>query len=582
MNWWHWKRAERALENWVRVLIGTRPYTIRFEPAKGSYMRFDTQEIVIDPLMTDRWGGADLLPTSWRGEKVSKLTSLQWRISRTMGRHEAAHVLFTERYGISGELHAWLTNALEDERIERLTGAHYPPARADFLTLARLLALRMPLPEAPASREDAILNACLFARWDTKRPPKTPSRLRFASEDDQRFWEEDIRPLVEEAWAAPNSGRVAELALEILRRLGLPEHDGIGGRVLIITDRIAGSGERRPGDEPLAVLETNMPPDSTDHDTDTDETEIVGTLTVDEGEPPETDVDPSAGSLWLRPYAWLVSEVAGETRRLLKVLQAPTPDIGSRRSDSHGTFTAKAHARTRGERPLLVKRDVEPDPSGLAIVLLIDRTGSMGPPPDIDPATGEPDESFFDDEHRITHARRAAMLFELTCTQADIPLAIGYAGDRGYSVHLPHALGESVPFHRPDRPVTWLRTWETPRHAEGPKALIAGLYGDSGSERVSASLREAEKLLLASPGRTKLVLYVHDGAPTDETPAFAATTVAALRRKGMAVLGVYVGPQKQIAKLQAIFGTEYTIPVERLTDLPARLGRLLLRYKKGS
>jgi hypothetical protein len=166
-------------------------------------MRFDTQEIVIDPLMTDRWGGAALLPTSWRGEKVGKLTSLQWRISRAVGRHEAGHVLFTERYSVAGELHAWLCNAIEDERMERLTGAHYPPARADFLTLARLLAARMPLPETPASREDTFINACLFWRWDTKRPSKAPSRLRFACEDDQRFWEEDIRPLVEEAWVAP-------------------------------------------------------------------------------------------------------------------------------------------------------------------------------------------------------------------------------------------------------------------------------------------------------------------------------------------------------------------------------------------
>src|SRR5689334_19177197 len=101
MHWWHCKFAESALDRLVRVLIGARPYKIRFEPGKGSYMRFDTQEIVIDPLMADSWGGGVLLPVAWRGEKVGKLTSLQWRISRTMGRHEAGHVLFTERYRVT-------------------------------------------------------------------------------------------------------------------------------------------------------------------------------------------------------------------------------------------------------------------------------------------------------------------------------------------------------------------------------------------------------------------------------------------------------------------------------------------------
>jgi nitric oxide reductase activation protein len=77
------------------------------------------------------------------------------------------------------------------------------------------------------------------------------------------------------------------------------------------------------------------------------------------------------------------------------------------------------------------------------------------------------------------------------------------------------------------------------------------------------------------------VLYTHDGQPTDETPDEVAATVAALRRHGIVVLGVYVGPQDEIDQLQAIFGIDQTIPVARLTDLPARLGRLLLKYKRG-
>jgi hypothetical protein len=585
MHWWDWKRAQRALETWVRVLIGSRPYAVRYGPREGSFVRFDTQEIVVDPVMAEAWGGERLLPLTWRGQTVTTLAGLEWRIARTMGRHEAGHVLFTGGYRVAGELHAWLVNALEDGRMEALTGAFYPPAGADFLALARLLAERMPLPDPHTrSREDVLLNACLFERWDCKRPSSARSRFRFRTADDERLWERDIKPLVEEAWRALDIERVCELALEILRRIGIPEHDGTRGRVLLAVDVVAHPSERQVGDEPLhipgtlKVVHSNAGGEGTGPDITADHTEVVGTVTVDEGEPPGVDTDPSAGRLWMRPYDWLVREVSGETRRLLQALRASASDVASRRSATRGTFSARAYARTRGEQPLLVYRDPDDDPSGLAIVLLIDRTTSMGGPPTLDPANPEPGPSFFDEHQRMTHARRAAMLFELTCTAAGIPLSIGFAGDRGYSVHLPHALGRQVFFQRPGHPVTWLRTWETPRFAEGPKALIAGLYGDSMSERASASLREAEARLASRREGTKLVLYIHDGVPTDERADEVAATVAELRRHGIVVLGVFVGEQDQLSLLQRVFGVEHTVPVTELAALSKRLGRLLLKY----
>ncbi len=42
MQWWHWKRAEHALDTWVRALIGARPYTIAFATGKGSFVNFST------------------------------------------------------------------------------------------------------------------------------------------------------------------------------------------------------------------------------------------------------------------------------------------------------------------------------------------------------------------------------------------------------------------------------------------------------------------------------------------------------------------------------------------------------------
>jgi hypothetical protein len=44
------------------------------------------------------------------------------------------------------------------------------------------------------------------------------------------------------------------------------------------------------------------------------------------------------------------------------------------------------------------------------------------------------------------------------------------------------------------------------------------------------------------------------------------------------VVAPYVGEQSYISNLAAIFGNQWTIPVEQLPDLSKRLGRLLLKY----
>ncbi|MBK9714821.1 MAG: hypothetical protein IPO81_26510 [Kouleothrix sp.] len=162
MHWWHWRRAH-VLETWVRSLIGARPYHVAYKTGSGSYVNLRTKEITIDPTMADGWGGDSLLPFVWRGRTVRTLAALQYRISRAMARHEAGHVLFTDDYSVAGELHAWLTNALEDGRMERLTGRYYLPARADFDALGTLLWQKKPprlhddQPAGPAAERLPVL-----------------------------------------------------------------------------------------------------------------------------------------------------------------------------------------------------------------------------------------------------------------------------------------------------------------------------------------------------------------------------------------------------------------------------------------
>jgi hypothetical protein len=225
---------------------------------------------------------------------------------------------------------------------------------------------------------------------------------------------------------------------------------------------------------------------------------------------------------------------------------------------------------------MLHRRVDDQDPTGLAMVLLIDRTGSMGGSPNpIDwTAGGAPGPSF--EQGRMPHARRAAVLLDMACTEAEIPLCIGYAGNNGYTCHHP---GGARSFALRS-PVIWIRDWSTPRSAEGPRALLAGMYGDSGDECYSASLRLAQQQLATRPERTKVIIYLLDGRPTDEPADAVRHTVEHLRRAGTLVIGLFVGGQGEIRYLRDIFGVDDTIGVEDIRHLPDRLGRILLRYAR--
>lgn len=563
MDWWHWKRAEHALDTWVRALIGARPYTIRFATGKGSFVNFSTREIVIEPNMPDSLGGERLLPRPWRRQRVRELPGLQWRCARTLARHEAAHVLFTQvSKNDRGGAHHWLINALEDGRIERYLGAMAPWAWADFLELGMLVWQQYTLPDGRAER---LLSACLLHRWDVLRPKKTASRIAFPQAADCALWEERIRPLVERAWLVSDTEDVAAIASEILKLIGLAE-TASAPRGLSNPIDSGTAGERAADDQPLSVAGT-----SADSRTTADDPPI-GEDSVEGADPPGVDVDLTRGNLLLHPYREIEHEVAGEVRRLITALAPPTPNTAPRAHMVKGRFSAREHVRSKGEKPMLLGRERAPDPGGLALVLLIDRTGSMG---NYQIAGGVPGEGFYSPGGRMYHARRAAMLLDRASASAHIPLCIGFAGNEVSPRHGPYA-GRTL--HLPQS-VVWIRDWATPAGAEGPLAAIAGMYGDAGNaERISESLRLAREQLRERREPTRVIVYIHDGQPTDETPQAVAKTVAAVRRDGIIVLGLFVGDQRELPKLAAIFGPDDTIGVVDLAKLPERLGAILKRY----
>ncbi len=128
--------------------------------------------------------------------------------------------------------------------------------------------------------------------------------------------------------------------------------------------------------------------------------------------------------------------------------------------------------------------------------------------------------------------------------------------------------------------MVWIKRWETPPQAEGPRALLAGMYGDATCEAVSRSLTIAQGELDQRSEAVKVVIYVHDGRPEDETPEAVKATIDRLRRsKGTVIIGLFLGDQRNLPMMQAIFGREWTVGVDDLQQLPARLGRLLAKYR---
>jgi len=211
LSWWLWWRARRRLQDWVRALIAARPYRIEYRTGAGSFVDFSQALLVVEPDMPARWTVGQTLPTTWGAARITRLTQLQVLCARALAYHEAGHVLFTTAGVAAGGIHHTLTNILEDERMERLVAGYYPPAASDLYELGRRLWLAGCAPSA--DRATRLLNAALYHRWDADRPAGAASRLILADPREWEQWQEGIRPLVEQAWAAPDTAGVAALAL---------------------------------------------------------------------------------------------------------------------------------------------------------------------------------------------------------------------------------------------------------------------------------------------------------------------------------------------------------------------------------
>lgn len=570
LKWWDKERAKQRLEEWVRVLIGARPFTVKYNPDPGpdagSWINWATHTIAVKPNFPDDMApDARRVPCQWGGRSIVRDSTLQVVTARALAFHEGGHVLFTDNPTVYGPTHKWLWNALEDERMERLTAAYYRPAARDFAELG--LRCWINIQPEKGDRNSTLLNSCLSHRWDHERPAASTSKLTIPP-DDHDFWHETIKPLVEAAWVAPTSQRVSEIALDILQHLDIaPENNTIA----LVLQGNAPDGSPmglRDSDDPMIVLDGHI--DREAAPTLVDDPDIEDML-LSSG---ALDIDPSGGTLWPQPYHELQESILGDVRRLTKELKVQTPDRDPIANNRRGRFDSRTCVRSKGGTPVVREEDEADDPGGMAIVLLLDGTTSMGGGLEGITPDGRPSDMNSFNHGRLPHMRRATLLFDRACANLAIPLCIGYARDRIQSPHL-----DRYHVYSPPSPVMWIRDWATPPNAEGPRTLIAGMYGDGGAEAVSQSLAIAQQKLRERTEARKLIIYIHDGQPVDEPWETVRDNVVRVRRQHTLVIGLFIGDQGSISSVQRIFSPEWTIGVANLNELPTRLGRILKKYQ---
>ncbi len=626
--WWLWERAVRRLRQWVRAVALSRDYRCGFRTGGASYIDFTAREIVIAPDMTREWtADATAVPTAWGGLVLDRPGQLSVYAARAAAYHEAGHAVFTTPIALPPALHD-MWNILEDERQERLVARVFPPAAADLYELGRRFWLNG-YPSGQGRARD-LINACLYHRWDNDRPDAEPSRLIIADEHDRVDWEERLRPLVERAWDAESSVAVVPVARRILEIIGVPEAEPArgaraGGRGQGATPR----GARPPGDREMgrsAVVVTSpaLPggDDGTDdpsgdggsNDTDGDNS-LLPTPTDgdtdgergDEGDAARrarrrdarhrafghdilaeeedsalggarADVDPSGGILWMQPYQDLERTARPLARRVVAQLRVRDDVAAPMTARSGVSIDMRAYVRSRGQRPFVRAGLPGDSPRLLRLMLAIDGTGSMGGAPCGVTADNRPaDPSIFHNRaDRMPHVRRAALALLLACGELGVPLAVAECCDDWLRQH------PGGPRGRAPSPVTWIKRWETPAASEGPKALIAGLYGHAESEALVASLDVLVADLAGdagAAGETRVLIYVHDGRPTDDSIPRIQERLR--RARGIVVIGLYVGPSGGAGAMREIFGSKHTIVVDEVGTLPAHLGGILKRYRVG-
>ena len=500
--WYEWRPIRSRLLGYARAVQGISPYRVNLEPDKskcsGGYTNFSQRLITVNPTM------------------FVVTPEEQYQLTKAVLCHEAGHRRFTTPTALPPHVH-FVSNALEDERIERLMEEEFAGVRPLLRKLSEEL-LNEANPLDPASDDPAqVLNHILQLRWAAR------SGLWVKGELSPRNWGlwEQVEPLVHEAWTAESSLVCDRNAQEIVNILGIKEPDLPQWLKDLLEKLEAIEGERRPGD----AAEKAAPQVKRPHD----DGSTPGEPFDGEPVPYEHGAGTAEHLIEPQPYLALVEKVQPLIKRLVEELSVDDASPPPQPSERGGRLSLRQYLRDP-EQPFILATEEGAAPPTLAFRVVIDHSSSM---------------NF---EGRIDYAAQAAMLLHLAAIEMAIPHQVIVTPD--------------------DIKVADLDSGEL------GLALIAGIVpAPSGWEDTGLAVSRHGSELAAMPQDIKLLLVIHDGMGNDHE---VLAQECKKLRDNVLILGLGIGMgDVEAGLLKEQFGVDRYIHCQRPEELPAKVGAVL-------
>ena len=513
--WWIWNVTNQRLSKWALALLHGRRYTIRLQVEGTGYHAPVAKIIQVNP---------QLFP--------DKSVEVQFRLTQGLLAHECGHAWFTGSWPDQAEdCLQELTNILEDERIENGICTLYPGVTPAIRLLGDLVYSGLEC-TADEARFQAY-TCCLAWRWAHSRTREQEMFERLnVSAAGKRLWLK-IRPLVEQAWTAPDTQAVISLGREILRILDMPVSTPRLGLV-----QVNFGGIPLKGGQPIPLP----------HDP-SDSSPGLGAGMFDQDLP---GLPARSKALDPAPYIELEEKVRPHASRLAEALKEPRPDQRRAPHEYRGRYSFRQEIRTP-DTPNLAPQELGQAARSLALYVLVDRSGSM--------------------EHFEQAVREALMTIYLAAVKVSIPIGIAYFGEDDFYAGDSPLPPDQITVEQTVAEVTPLSM----ENNEPAKALIAGYTGWSSEEYLDWGLRKAEAELRRRPERLLVLLIIHDGEPIYRTHSVSDWDLSlehllSLEQAGVITIGVHLG-HNNLEKLHNLFTRLVNCPDGE--SLPDKLGSML-------
>lgn len=477
VRWYQWPSIERQLVTYGKSFLGPYAFAVELEDDPNLCLSgvcdFARRTITVNP----------------RAHPGPPRT--QYLLTRGLLVHEVGHARYTTPRDGATPVVQQVTNVLEDERIERIMGGQFWSVRRALTALTRQCYRRaLPLGHPRGELQDPddprwVVLAALQWRWAQRLGLPLNGRL---SALNRRRWDQ-VKPLVERAWVAPDTGRVYDLAEQIVAILGLEQPLPQCLPVPVAPNR----GTRADQAE-------TRPSGGTDW-------QDPGTSATDDDELPAEVATAGFGpERLLAPPGPLLAAAEPLASELVARLALPEVARTPEWTDRHGRLSLRAAIRSQDATPFVMPAEPEPDPQSVAVGVLLDRSGSM-------------------DGARMAAARVAAATLHLACAELEVWHGV-------------------VAFEGAE----WiLRSGDASERALARLAGLPAITGSCMSPAYEAILNE----MTARPETLKVLVIIHDGEPYDPMVVHHLNHCAAEARVEVLGLGIELeaGNRREMRRL---------------------------------